>query len=118
MKILLTLLLTILIETSICGQTIPTESGDVKVEVSSFYFKRTKDDELTRKTIKTGLARFFFDTEGNLIEEVHYGKHHNNSLRLLDRVEQYYYSPSGQLTKSKQWNTDYHRNIHYSYYTN
>lgn len=118
MKIYLTFLLTILIETGIWGQIIPTENGAVKVEVSTFFFKRTKDYELTRKTIKTDLAKYFFDTKGNLIEEVHYGKHHNNSLKLLDRVEQYYYSPSGQLTKNKQWDTDYHKNIHYSYYTN
>jgi hypothetical protein len=87
MKILLTFLLTILIATNIWGQIIPTQNGDIKCEVSTFYFKRTKDDELTRKTIKTGLARYFFDTKGNLVEEVYYGKQHNYSLKLLDRVE-------------------------------
>jgi hypothetical protein len=117
MKILLTLLLATLIQTNSCGQIVPVEKGDIKVEVSTFNFKRTKNDELTRKTIKTGLGRYFFDTKGNLSEEVHYGKHHNNSLKLLDRVEQYYYS-NGQLTQSKQWDTDYEKNILYSYYTN
>jgi hypothetical protein len=118
MKILLLTLLPTLITVDNFGQIIPAETGDIKVEITSFSFKITKDYDLTKRTMKTGLAKYYFDSKVNLIEEVHFGKYNNNNLKLLDRVEQYYYATSGQLTQSKTWDTDYDKNISQTYYTN
>ena len=118
MKILLLFICsTILIPLDNFGQAIPAEIGNIKVEVITFYFKRNKHFELTKKTRKNGLSRYYFDSNLNLIEEIHYGKHHNNNLKLLDRVEQYFYSSTGQLTQSREWETDYDKTISPSYYT-
>lgn len=98
----------------------PTEKvGEIEVELIGHNFKRNSDYELTKKKTNRKnrpYLRMYFDSNGNLLKSIGYGKHHNTDLRLIDRINIYKYDKNGLKSKIDIWETDYDKNLSYQFY--
>jgi hypothetical protein len=98
------------------SQKVPAKKGDIQIEIISHYLKRNKDFDLTKKISNRANrpdAVYYLDKNGVLLEKIGYGKHHNNSLKLMDYIEVYEYdTENGNLKSMVKWESDYQKNIY------
>ncbi len=77
--------------TNTYGQEIPQKDGCIEIKIVMHYFRFDKNGEITKRTsnkLNRPNVLLYFDSSGNLIEKVGYGKQHNTDLRILNFVEQ------------------------------
>lgn len=101
------------------GQNLTDKVGEIEVELISQSFKRNSDYELTkRKTNKRNrpFAKMYFQSNGNLLKSINYGKHHNTDLRLLNEVSVFKFDENGNKIREDIWGTDYEKNLSHKYY--
>lgn len=112
-------LISIFLSLNFFGQK-PTEKvGEIEVELIGHNFKRNSDYELTKKKTNRKnrpYLRMYFDSNGNLLKSIGFGKHHNTDLRLIDRINIYKYDKNGLKSKIDIWKTDYDKNLSYQFY--
>ncbi len=98
----------------------PTEKvGEIEIALIGHDFKRNSDYELTKKKTNRKnrpYLRMYFDSNGNLLKSIGFGKHHNTDLRLIDRINIYKYDKNGLKSKIDIWKTDYDKNLSYQFY--
>src|SRR5690554_6938837 len=113
------LLISIFLTLNLFGQK-PTEKiGEIEVELIEYNFKRNSDYELTKKKTNRKnrpYLKMYFDSNGNLLKSIGFGKHHNTDLRLVDRINIYKYDKNGLKSKIDIWKTDYDKNLSYRFY--
>lgn len=112
-------LISIFLTLNLFGQK-PTEKiGEIEVELIEHNFKRNSDYELTKKKTNRKnrpYLKMYFDSNGNLLKSIGFGKHHNTDLRLVDRINIYKYDKNGLKSKIDIWKTDYDKNLSYRFY--
>lgn len=89
------------------------KNGAIQIKKINHYFIKNKQCELTKKVSNKKnrpYLIYYFDTLGNLIQKIGYGKHHNADLRLLDFVEANSYNEN-KLVKTITYLSDYENNI-------
>ncbi|WP_452231313.1 hypothetical protein [Lacinutrix sp. MEBiC02595] len=71
-----------------------------------------------RKTNKRNRpsSKMYFDSKGNLLKSINYGKYHNTDLRLLNQIRLLEYDEKGNKAKENIWGTDYEKNLTHNYY--
>lgn len=87
-KILISIL-TFLYFIPVFGQKLARKAGAIEIKEIYHSFLLDKNYELTKETTNKENrphSVLYFDTSGNLIKQVSYGKHYNNDLRLLDKI--------------------------------
>jgi hypothetical protein len=101
------------------GQNLTDKVGAIEVELISQSFKRNSDYELTkRKTNNRNrpFAKMYFQSNGNLLKSINYGKHHNTDLRLLNEISIFKFDENGNKIREDIWGTDYDKNLAHKYY--
>ncbi len=112
-------ILTILFALNLFGQNPAEKVGEIEVKLINHNFKRNSDYDLTkRKTNKRNrpFAKMFFDSNGNLLKSINFGKHHNTDLRLINTISLLKYNDSGKKIREDIWETDYEKNLTHKYY--
>lgn len=113
------LLISIFLSLNLFGQK-PTEKvGEIEVKLIGHNFKRNSDYELTKKKTNRKnrpYLRMYFNSNGTLLKSIGFGKHHNTDLRLIDRINIYKYDRNGLKSKIDIWETDYDKNLSFTYY--
>lgn len=113
------LLISIIFTLNLFGQK-PTEKvGEIEVELIRHNFKRNSDYELTKKKTNRKnrpYLKMYYDSNGNLLKSIGFGKHHNTDLRFVDRINIYKYDRNGLKSKIDIWETDYDKNLSYRFY--
>ncbi|TJY31583.1 hypothetical protein [Pontimicrobium aquaticum] len=98
----------------------PTEKvGEIEVKLIGHNFKRNSDYELTKKKTNRKnrpYLRMYFNSNGTLLKSIGFGKHHNTDLRLIDRINIYKYDRNGLKSKIDIWETDYDKDLSFTYY--
>lgn len=113
------IIITILFFTDVFGQELPQKDGCIEIKKVNHYFLRNKNGEQTKKITNKSNRPYlllYFDTLGNLIEKVGYGKNHNTDLRILNFIEQNKFE-NGKLVSVVKYTTDYDKNINADYKT-
>lgn len=118
LKVCLSLLL---LSTSFCvlGQNPEDKVGEIQVDLIVHAYKLDEFDQPTkRRTNKRNRPNIsmFFNTEGQLLKGIGYGKHHNTDLRLIDQIEIYQYNSLGLVSRIDIYETDYAKNLSHKYY--
>ncbi|WP_152611394.1 hypothetical protein [Psychroserpens mesophilus] len=81
------IIILLLMNFGICNsQKIVKRVGDIKISVAGYSF-----DEKQKKK-KTFKIEHYYDSLGNKLESIQYGKHHFNKLRVIGYVEQNSYN--------------------------
>ena len=109
----------LMISSFLFGQKPAEKVGEIEVQLIRHFFKRNADYELTKKKTNRKnrpYLKMYFDSNGSLLKSIGFGKHHNNDLRLIDRIHIYNYDKNGIKSKIDVWETDYDKNISYQYY--
>jgi hypothetical protein len=109
----LTIILTFLYFAPSFGQKLPQRNGAVEIKKIHHQFLKNKDFEpsanITNKQNRPNTV-LYFDSSGNLIEQVGYGKHHNTDLRILDYIVTNKYA-NKKIVESIRYEADYNKNI-------
>lgn len=101
------ILLFLICVSNIYSQKIEKKIGEIKITKEGFYF----EDYKKSKKKKTEKIEFYFDSLGQIIEKITFGRHHYSKLNVIGEIEQYFYSNSNLKTE-KKWiigcsNNDY-----------
>lgn len=68
------------------------------------------------KKRKISKSKFYFDEYGKILEKIEYGKHHYNKLKVIGKIEQFYYD-NEKLVLSKSYNSYCKSCEYYQFYT-
>lgn len=101
---------------SLClsGQNLTEKVGQIEVQLIQHNFLRNSDYELTKKTTNRKnrpYIKLYFDSYGNLLKSISFGKHHNTDLRLINNIELFNYE-NEKLTESVKYESDYQKRIY------
>jgi hypothetical protein len=102
------------------GQNIPKLKSDITISIIENSYLRDKNHNLTKKISnkkKNPRIIYYFSSTGQLEYLKTFGKHHNMNLKLIGNIRSYIYDNSNKLSIINIWETDYEKNISYSYYT-
>src|SRR5690554_3383718 len=78
------------------SQKIELRIGDIKVIQKEYSYNEKKYKN------KIGKSEYYFDTSGNILERISYGRHHYTRLNIIGEIEQFSYE-NDNLVLSKSY---------------
>lgn len=90
------ILLFLICVSKIYSQKIEKEIGEIKITKEGFYF----EDYKKSKKKKIEKIEFYFDSLGQILEKITFGRRHYSKLNVIGEIEQYFYS-NGNIKTEK-----------------
>ena len=108
------LIILVFFSTNSFSQELTEKVGEIEVQLIYHYFKTDSYSKPTKKkTNKKNKPheKLYFDSKGNLLKKIGFGKQHNSDLNLTDYIEVYKYE-NNKLTQSINYESDYQKNVY------
>lgn len=96
------------------GQSLTKKVGDIEVKLIRHNYTRNSDFKLSKKStnrLNRPYLKLYYDSSGNILKSIGFGKHHKPNLRLVDYIKIFSYE-NGNLKESIEYKSDYCKNIY------